>query len=201
MLLAMVLFTAGCTWKPFPKSSGPETQRLIQDPVFDKAVGNAILDDNKDSYICMGIQEPADGDEYIKSIKKMFPSQYQKELLNPSGDDSSSLKEQQENYAGSYLETIGRNAAVGEYRDFEYVLMSDVGISEKADNMIFKNLGEYPYWIGTCEKLENGVRVVYETQYRKEEQSIILVKYDYNTKNVLEKRAFDAGTGEKKEIF
>ncbi|HYE11708.1 MAG TPA: DUF4825 domain-containing protein [Patescibacteria group bacterium] len=114
-------------------------------------------------------KEPQDGAGYTNSIKKMFPSWLQQEAL-AAQHYYSNLAEQQEEQAADYLMSIGRNAEVSAAH-VDKVLAK---INVEASNKLFSELGKYdvfintcPYWIGTIEQIENGVRYIYETSQEK----------------------------------
>jgi bla regulator protein BlaR1 len=114
-------------------------------------------------------KEPQDGSGYTDSIKKMFPSWLQQEAL-AAHHYYSDLAEQQEEQAADYLKSIGRNAEVSAAH-VDKVLAK---INVEASNKLFSELGKYdvfintcPYWIGTIEQIENGVRYIYETSQEK----------------------------------
>ena len=61
-------------------------------------------------------------------------------------------------------------------------------IPDETYNMIFDRYWEYPYWIGTQEKIEDGVRYVYETQwkdYGDSDSMVYLTKYVYGTGEII----------------
>ena len=102
-------------------------------------------------------------------------------------------------YAEAYLKKIGRKAKIGDYADFEYTIETDVGISVDVSNKMldYNSLG-YPMHIGTCERIEKGVRYVYEQEYIKSKNEIRFRKYNYETNEVVELIRVNSLTG--KEI-
>ncbi len=108
------------------------------------------------------------------------------------------LECQEKRYAVEYLETLGRTAPVGEYRDYEHPLLTDRGVSVEVSNRLMENrdLAAYPYWIGNIERLEDGVRYVYQMDYDQDRQRILLTKTEYDSGNVKESYEIDAETGE-----
>lgn len=151
-----------------------------------------------DSYECIHITYPEDGEYYAKSLEKMFPKKYVTMLNNT---DNESLRKQTEQYAKVYLDKIGRKAKIGAMSDFsdEYTLLTDVGVSVEVSNsltQIQKNIDSYPYWLGTREEIENGIRYVYEMQYNKEKNLITYSKYAYGAGAAEEIIFVDSLTGE-----
>ncbi len=154
------------------------------------------LDNNNN----VALEYPEDGGGYTESIEGMFPQEYHERIFAQSEEDYNTLKLQEEKYAQDYLDKIGREAEIGDYSDFEHVLITDLGVSVKVSNKLldtfYKEHANYPYFVGTYEKMENGVNMVYEMSYDKSVEEIIFTKYEYNTKNVIEEFIIDAKTGD-----
>ena len=146
---------------------------------------------------CMKIEYPEDGSGYGKSIKAMFPAEYQSRALNPSDSDMQELTAQERAYATSYLKKIGRAAVIGDYGDFQHTLLTDVGVSVDVSNGISdKRFADYPMWIGNREVLENGVRYVYEMSYNEKVHEIDFTKYEYDTNKTVELIRVNSMTGQ-----
>ena len=175
----------------------------FQNEMFVKVSGSgvipAVLTFEKDGtrYSLLGIEYPSDGAGYVKSIKRMFPLKYRAAALN-SDSAYDELVSQERKYAEEYLQSIGRDAEVGEYRDLNVVLLTDLGVSVEVSNQLSgdKNLGEYPYWIGSSEYLENGIRYVRSLSYDENAGRIIYSTVEKGTGEVTECFVFDAATGE-----
>ena len=175
----------------------------FQNDMFIKVSGSgtipAVLSFEKDGtgYSFMGIEYPRDGSEYVKSIKRMFPLKYRAAALN-SDSAYDELVSQERKYAEEYLQSIGRDAEIGDYRDLNVVLLTDLGVSVEVSNQLScdKNLGEYPYWVGSSEYLENGIRYVRSLSFDENAGLIIYSTAEKGTGEVTECFAFDASTGE-----
>lgn len=153
--------------------------------------------DSDGGLVCTNIEYPEDGSRYGEAIKKLFPSEYQDRVLNPTDSDRQELESQERSYAESYLKQIGRDAVIGDYGDFKHTLLTDVGVSVEVSNGIDdKQFADYPMWIGNREALENGVRYVYEKSYDQEAHEIDFTKYEYGTEKVVERTRLDSLTGE-----
>lgn len=133
---------------------------------------------------------PDDGSGYLPSLKKIFPRKY----LGMVTDSDSYLNEcinQEEATAAEYLKSIGREAAIG-YHHEEYdrlYPLADMNVEASNTLIADKSLAEYPYWIGTKERIENGVRYVYEKQWESRGNGDGIVtykKYDYATGGIAE---------------
>ena len=139
---------------------------------FEKVSGTGIipavitLREQAGSYESEGIEFPLDGSLYAGSVKEMFPAQYVERAMKQDDADRTELQQQESAYAAAYLKKIGREAAIGDHRDFEHVLLTELGVSVEASNRIveMKELGDYPYWVGTQEYLRDGVRYIYSME-------------------------------------
>lgn len=123
--------------------------------------------DSQGKYIFKELIRPKDGSEYGPSIKRMFSaSAYEKLYSDDYRTDypkrEASMTAQVEAYARVYLKTIGRNAGV--QLKLTDRLLADMNV--EVSNYLGDAYGEYPYWIGTREVVENGVRYIYEKAWQ-----------------------------------
>ena len=123
----------------------------------------------KGEYSLIEYQEPEDGAYYITSLKKMFPLKLRAQVF-AAQSVYADLARQQEAQAAEYLKSIGRDAKVCE----AHVEKKLADIDVQASNKIFAELTKYdsflnscPYWLGTREQIEDGVRYIYETSQSK----------------------------------
>ena len=168
---------------------------------FEKVSGSGIipavvtLKNNND----VTIEYPTDGSDYASSIKEMFPLQYHSRIFGDNDSDRKDLTEQERAYAKEYLSKLGRTADIGDYGDFEHILLTHLGVSVEVSNRFedfYKSHSYYPYFIGTKEIIEDGVRMVYEMSYHENQKEIRFTKYVYDTKEAIEQFVFDSITGE-----
>ena len=128
----------------------------------------------------------------------MFPQKYWDRCINIKESDINELTKKEQDYAEKYLKKIGRNAKIGEYEYDEnnYPLLTDAGVSVEVSNYLgeLKKLNSYPYWTGSREKIEDGVRYLYTTELDKKEK-IIFTKRVYDTGEIAEQFCFDMNTG------
>ena len=99
----------------------------------------------------------------------MFPLQYHSRVFGDNDSDRKDLTEQERAYAKDYLSKIDRTAKIGNYGDFEHILLTHLGVSVEVSNGLesfYKAHSYYPYFIGTKEIIEYGVRMVYEMSYQ-----------------------------------
>lgn len=151
----------------------------------------------------ISMEYPVDGSGYLTSIKEMFPEHLQDRALNIQKDDHDTLTVMEQEYARKYLAELGRDALIGDYADFEHQLLTDLGISPEVSNKLSEyekelELGSYPYWHGSKEKIEDGIRYMYSVFYEEETNEIIYEKRVFDTMETVEKFVFDAETGEKR---
>ena len=127
----------------------------------------------------------------------MFPLKYRSAALH-SDSMYTVLASQERSYAEAYLKSIGREAEIGEYRDLDVILLTDLGVSVEVSNRLCcdKSLGEYPYWIGTNEVLKGGKRCVRSLSYDEEAGQIVYRTVEEESGTVTEIFVFDALTGE-----
>ena len=55
-----------------------------------------------------------------------------------------------------------------------------------------------PFWFGTVEQVEDGVRYLYEHRYDSEKNELLFSKIEYETQEIVEQTVFDSYTGEQK---
>ncbi|MCI2106574.1 MAG: M56 family metallopeptidase [Intestinimonas sp.] len=150
--------------------------------------------DETGTYSLTDYQEPQDGSGYSDSIRKMFPEALQGQCLNVSDDVSGLLQAQKQTYAERYLKSMGREAVIGEYGEFKHPLLTDRGVSVAVSNAMSRN-SDYPYWIGNLERIEDGVRYVYQMDYDSEQHQIIYTKSEYDTGKAVKRTVFDSTNG------
>ena len=168
---------------------------------FEKVSGSGAIptmltigqEENGD-YYCHGVWEPMDGSDYADSIKETFPRSLWSKALNADGKYGE-LRQQEEAYAQAYLESIGREAPIGDYGDFAHPLFTENGMSVEVSNALLtiEKLYPFPMYIGNQEKLEDGVRYVYETDWDHQGDGVgtaTYTKYEYDTNQVIQQYVF-----------
>lgn len=164
-----------------------------------------IRDEDNGVWKLENYEEPLDGGLYGDSIRSMFPEELWKRCIAIREEDLKELKRQEQSYAMAYLKTIEREAEIGDYSDFPHTIPSEVGISTEVSNKIDEArkygkgpLAYAPFWFGTVEQVENGVRYLYEQRYDAEQKEILFSKIVYDSQEVVEQMVFDSYTGEQK---
>lgn len=147
----------------------------------------------------VNLEFPLDGGDYQKSVMNMFPGEYHDRIFGQAERDHNNLKKQEEQHAKDYLTSINRKAEIGDNPDFDYVLLTDAGVSAELSNELnekfYKEHFYYPSCIGTRERIEGGIRMVYELSFDENKQEIHVTKYRYDTKEVVESFEIDTKTG------
>ena len=111
-------------------------------------------------YVLEEYREPMDGSGYMESLKEMFPGKLLAAAQN-AHDHMPALDAQKEAYAARYLARIGREAEIMS----GHVMKTLADMNVEASNALLDMYWDYPYWIGTEEKIENGERFVYEKKW------------------------------------
>ena len=89
---------------------------------------------------------------------------------------------------------LGRTAEIGEYRDFDFKMLSDYGVSDEVDNELFSLYDDYNLAeIGEQECLEYGKRIVYRVSWdgnRWGSGVVTYMKFEYDSGKVIEKDSY-----------
>lgn len=134
---------------------------------------------------------PQDGSGYVDSIRQTFPLDIQADALTPGDDLRTKLDTQEIEQAKTYLHAIGREAEVV----YNWRLEKGARLAEmdvEVSNLLLDKFSAYPYWIGSLEKIENGVRYVYTKSWTEEDKGngiVSFTKYIYDTQEVVAKQA------------
>ncbi len=185
----------------------------FQNGNFVKSAGTGVIpcvitvelkDDGE--YYFVSYDEAEDGSSFVSSIKEMFPEKLWSRCITIDDDDRNELVKQERSYMEEYLGTIGReDVEVGDYADFEYVLLTDLGVSVDVSNALLDvESGEgfeknCPMWVGDREVIEEDVRYTYKKEYDEKKDVVIYSKIKADTGDVLESSTYDAKTGKKVE--
>lgn len=148
-----------------------------------------LAQDEHGGYTLAGYWVPEDGSYYTDSIKETFPAALRYQALH-AHDRYSKLAAQEQVYAQAYLDSIGREAPIGEYGDFDHPLATDQGMSVEVSNNLMALRWDFPYFLGNVEQVEDGVRYVYETAWDSDGSgtgTATFTKYEYDTNKVVQK--------------
>ncbi len=108
-------------------------------------------------------------------------------------EDLQKVRAQADEDAAAYLKSINRDADVGFRTEHKGNLLTDL----VSDTDLLMELSKdetyslYPEWTGTQEKIENGVRYIYQTEYDDELQQIIFSKILFDTNETVERQIID----------
>ena len=152
---------------------------------------------NGEDYKFIKAEYAQDGSLYISSIEEMFPNKIAKKVKN-------GLSENENNFmwiakvkqAQVYLKSINRQATICKYSDIATEFLTDYGIETEIVNKITEMGLEYDNDIANHEKIENGKRYVYQTDYDRQNDWVTFTKFEYDTKNIIEFIAVDGDSGE-----
>ena len=142
-------------------------------------------------YIFKEAQESKDGGLMVPSIKEMFPSALAKKAIAAKADDatSDSMHTQCNAYAAAYLKAIGREAKISSYHDEDFNILSDYGVSVDVCNGLYELHPEYSIYVGSFERIENGVRYIYKQEFRNQKDGsgmVYFTKTEYDSGEVIE---------------
>ena len=146
------------------------------------------------AYYCHGVWQPLDGNLYVDSIKETFPRTLWNKALS-ADERYGELRDQEVAYAQAYLESIGREAPIGSYGDFEHPLFTENGMSVEVSNALLtiEKLYPFPMFLGSQERIEDGVRYVYETAWDYQgngEGTATYTKYVYDSGEIVTRYVF-----------
>jgi len=162
----------------------------FENNIFTKVSGTGVIPTritfSKDDkgYSLVEYKMPEDGSKYTESIKEMFPDNLADRAIRYTDWDAEKCYQQEYQYANEYLTTIARTAEVNFKVDKE---LSNMNV--KVSNTFIDLYHDYPYWIGTQEKIEHNVRFVYEKQWEDKGNGdgiVTFKKYRYDNKEVVE---------------
>jgi hypothetical protein len=112
-------------------------------------------------------------------------------------DDFHKLREQVNADAKEYLKSIGREAEVIDRASRENGFLSL--LNGDAYHMLVKDseISCYPDWEGTLERLEDGVRYIYQAHFDDASNKIEYTKKNYDTGETVKEITVDAATGKR----
>ena len=124
----------------------------------------AVIHLTKDNgkYHFQKIVYPNGGTAYERALKEMFPENLYEKALH-SEDYSQQLDVQRKAYVKAYLDKIGSKAEVGKFDDYNRsnnLVFSDFPI--QALELLWEKYSDYDTWLGSGERLIDGVRHVYQ---------------------------------------
>lgn len=173
----------------------------FENGIFTKVSGSGAIPtrftfriDNDGKYELVEYKEAEDGSRYTTSIREMFPDAIAERALHYTDFDSEKLSSLEEQYAKEYLLGINRSDA-----DIKQNVTKDLAkMNVEASNALLDLFYDYPYWIGTEEKIEDDVRYVYEKQWEDKGNGdgiVTFKKYEYDTENVVDETVIEIKDG------
>lgn len=146
-------------------------------------------------YIYKKTKTPEEGSHFAFSVKKMFPAALAEKAISAQGTEEyySRLKEQCDAYAAAYLKVLGRKAKITSYREQNFQMLSNYGVSADVENKLCILHPEYGFYLGSFELLEPDGRYVYSIKWDGDDSGngkVIYQKIRYDTDEVMEKFAY-----------
>ncbi|MCX8131284.1 MAG: DUF4825 domain-containing protein [Clostridia bacterium] len=158
----------------------------FENGIFTKVSGSGAIAtvltfsrNEKGEYTLLEYKEPMDGSYNLKSKKDMFPRKLWDSVISEH-KYYPDLAKQQEEQAKKYLQSINRKATVSEAYTEKTLPKIDVEASNKIFTEYTKfdaELNKFPYWLGTKESVENGMRYIYETSQSKTSDGYDLISF------------------------
>ena len=136
-----------------------------------------LVKNQEGEYACVKWEEPMDGEYYISSLEELFPQSLWSKVKH-ADQYYEGLVGQKEAYAEAYLKQIGREAKIQEHVE---TILPDLPV--EVSNLLLELCWEYPYWVGTEERIEDGVRYIYETKQEKGESGPGTMVYEKRTED------------------
>ena len=102
--------------------------------------------------------------------------------------DFQEIRAQADEDAAAYLRSIHRAAEIAPRQSHQGKLIGEIVTDEDFLHELLKDdvLSRYPDWLGSCERVEDGERYIYQTAYDNEKQEIAYTKTAYDTKTMIE---------------
>lgn len=134
-------------------------------------------------------------DEELRDL--LLPLEETGKEYSYTDQDLQEIRAQADERATEYLKSINRTAEVGVRQDHEGQRLEDLISDKELLNRLYKDdmLGRYPYWTGTTERIENGVRYVYQTDFDRDNQMILYTKLEYGGNRAVESVKIDVRQG------
>lgn len=136
-----------------------------------------LVKNQEGEYACVKWEQPMDGAYYISSLEELFPQSLWSKVKH-ADQYYEGLVGQKEAYAEAYLKQIGREAKIQEHVE---TILPDLPV--EVSNLLLELRWEYPYWIGTEERIEDGVRYIYETKQEKTGDGPGIMVYEKRTED------------------
>lgn len=167
---------------------------------FEDDVFVSISGSNPNVLMCFSRTEDAKLDLIFYTRLDIFsdlPEEEIEALLKPLSDsgkdylyteqDLLEVRAQADEDAAEYLKSIGRIAEIRVRQEHDGQRLEELALNEDFVMELLKDeeLSLYPYWTGTTERIEDGVRYIYQTAFNEEKQEITYTKIEYGTDKVV----------------
>ncbi|EHL18677.1 hypothetical protein HMPREF9628_00363 [Peptoanaerobacter stomatis] len=185
-------------------------QFQFQNGIFEECAemnSPAVITFTKDeygNYKLSNFAETKDGSLYEVSLQELFPDDIidMIKLYNSNTKQQENVNNQIVSSAKEYLIEIGREDAkiALSYQEKNYPPLS--AQNSEIYDILYKAYADFPYYVGTLEKLENHIRYEYKTSYEKQDLSDIFsyTKTNMNTGDIEEYVKVQISGGEIKAL-
>lgn len=177
----------------------------FENKIFERSAGSkcpiaiSFTKDVYGNYIVSKIEEPEDGAKYKVSLQKIFPDNVITKITAIESDDTQKqmLKDQTITNVQNYLASIGRTDSkiALSYQEKTYPKLNEK--NSVVYELLYKTYSEYPYYIGSIEKLENNKRYEYSTNFESQGSKEILTytKKDMSDEKIIESVKLEIANG------
>ncbi len=144
----------------------------LMDGVFTDTGGGSIgprtliFDRTAEGYQLKEIIRPRDGTEYNASIAEMMPQECIRKMHEEGEANRFEMVRQMHEQAQQYLDSIGRTESIQDWRERDLQLS---GMMVAASNLMSNVDQNYPLWVTSHERVEDGMRYVYSREWTPDE--------------------------------
>ena len=149
-----------------------------------------VFTNTPDGYALKEIIRPEDGTEYNASLRRMMPESCIRKMNSEGDANRVEMERQMNEQAQAYLDAIGRTETIQDWRERDMQLS---GMLVAASNFMSNVDRNYPLWVTSHERVEDGVRYVYTRKWEPQETLpdgqtgvLVLTKTLYDDGNLVE---------------
>ena len=151
--------------------------------------------DEKCGYLFKSAEKATEDRLFGRPVKELFPSKLAE--IDADGEELSAiLNGQSLQYAEAYLIKIGRANALqplNSRNTEDLTMLQTFGVSEDVAAVLYDLHPEYGVYVGSIEKVENGVRYVYTVEWNGDSSgngSVYFTKSKYDGGKIVEKYVY-----------
>ena len=151
--------------------------------------------DEKGGYLFKSAEKATEDRLFGRPVKELFPSKLAE--IDADGEELSAILDGQSlQYAEAYLIKIGRANALqplNSRNTEDLTMLQTFGVSEDVAAALYDLHPEYGVYVGSIEKVENGVRYVYTVEWSDNKIGPVTVtfqKSEYGSGKIVEKYVY-----------